>query len=184
MITVVWMEFHITAMGSPGGLSLHTTNDESYTPGLPGLSYKREGEKFIPGNMTLFTKLKKFKTLLIDDDEWIRDSMSIFFKSEGCTILTLETAEEAISLLEKEKYDILIVDYMLPGMNGIEFFKKISRTGSDPVFKHSNKRPVKILITAHGEKEIASKAKQAGIHDLIQKPFTPESIENSLKKFI
>ncbi|MEA1969716.1 MAG: hypothetical protein U9N77_16045 [Thermodesulfobacteriota bacterium] len=38
------MNFHITAMGSLGGLSLHTTKDESYTPGLPGLSYKKHKE--------------------------------------------------------------------------------------------------------------------------------------------
>ena len=134
--------------------------------------------------MNLFKKLKKFKTLLIDDDEWIRDSMSIFFQSEGCSILTLQTAEEAISLLEKKKYDILIVDYMLPGMNGIEFFKRSSKLYADSTFQTSSVRPVKILITAHGEKEIVIKAEQAGIHDLIRKPFTPESIENSLKKFI
>ena len=134
--------------------------------------------------MNLFKQLKKFKTLLIDDDEWIRDSMSIFFQSEGCSILTLQTAEEAISLLEKQKYDILIVDYMLPGMNGIEFFKRTSKIYAASTFKTSSNRPVKILITAHGEKEIVINAKQAGIHDLIKKPFTPESIENSLKKFI
>ncbi|MCD4742673.1 MAG: response regulator [Desulfobacteraceae bacterium] len=134
--------------------------------------------------MNLFKKLKKLKTLLIDDDEWIRDSMSIFFQSEGCSILTLQTAEEAISLLEKQKYDILIVDYMLPGMNGIEFFKRTSKIYTASTFQTSPTRPVKILITAHGEKEIVIKAKQAGIHDLIKKPFTPESIENSLKKFI
>ncbi|MEA1967155.1 MAG: hypothetical protein U9N77_02920 [Thermodesulfobacteriota bacterium] len=40
MIINSYAEFHITATGSLGGLSLHTTNDESYTPGLPGLSYK------------------------------------------------------------------------------------------------------------------------------------------------
>ncbi len=134
--------------------------------------------------MNLFEKLKKFKTLLIDDDEWIRDSMSIFFQNEGCSILTLETAEEAISLLGKQKYDIFIVDYMLPGMNGIDFFNKLNKISDTPTLPKSQASPVKILITAHGDKEIATKAKQAGIHDLIKKPFTPESIENSLRKFI
>lgn len=134
--------------------------------------------------MNLFEKLKKFKTLLIDDDEWIRDSMSIFFQNEGCSILTLETAEEAISLLGKQKYDIFIVDYMLPGINGIEFFKKLNSLSIDSTKQSSQTKPVKILITAHGDKEIAIKAKQAGVHDLIKKPFTPESIENSLRKFI
>ncbi|MEA1968128.1 MAG: DMT family transporter [Thermodesulfobacteriota bacterium] len=50
------MDFHITATGSPGGLSLHTTNDESYTPGLPGLSYKKKSWKMDT------MKLKTFKS--------------------------------------------------------------------------------------------------------------------------
>jgi len=134
--------------------------------------------------MDLFKTLQNIKTLLIDDDEWIRDSMSILFQSEGCTLQTLETAEEAISLLENEKYDLLIVDYMLPGMNGIDFFEKLNITGNDSSLDRSQDRPVKILITAYGEKEIIKQAKQAGVHDIIKKPFTPESIEMSLKKFI
>ncbi len=134
--------------------------------------------------MNLFKKLRKLKTLLIDDDEWIRDSMSIFFQNEGCSILTLETAEEALSLLGKKKYNIFIVDYMLPGMNGIDFFKKLNKISKASTLLKSHTKPVKILITAHGDKEIIIKAKQAGIHDLIKKPFTPESIENSLGKFI
>ena len=134
--------------------------------------------------MNLFGKLKRYKTLLIDDDEWIRDSMSIFFRNEGCSILALETAEEAISLLGKQKYDIFIVDYMLPGMNGIDFFIKLNHIYRASTLLESHTKPVKILITAHGDKEIITRAKLAGIDDLIKKPFTPESIENSLKQFI
>ena len=55
--------------------------------------------------MDLFSKLKEMKILLIDDDEWIRDSMSIFFESEGCYLLALETAEEGIEELKKEVFD-------------------------------------------------------------------------------
>ena len=133
----------------------------------------------------MFQKLKKFKTLLIDDDEWIRDAMSIFFQSEGCALTALETAEEGLLLLEREAFDVLIVDYMLPGINGIEFFKRFDRTKKISECSGSlSSLPVKLLITAHGGKEIADQADQAGIHDLILKPFTPESIENSLKKFI
>ena len=135
--------------------------------------------------MDVFQKLKKFKTLLIDDDEWIRDAMVILFQSEGCALTALETAEEALHLLEREAFDILIVDYMLPGINGIEFFKRLDRIKkTSECSARATSLPVKILITAHGEKEIVDRADQAGIHDLILKPFTPESIENSLKKFI
>ena len=44
--------------------------------------------------MELYEKLRKMHILLIDDDEWIRDAMQLFFESEGCPIKTLETAEE------------------------------------------------------------------------------------------
>ena len=44
--------------------------------------------------MNLFSKLKNMKILLIDDDEWIRDSMQLFFEGEGCHLLAIGTAEE------------------------------------------------------------------------------------------
>ncbi len=128
--------------------------------------------------MNVFKRLRQLKTLLIDDDEWIRDSMSIFFQSEGCAIQTLETAEEALQLFAKDRYDIVLIDYMLPGMNGISFARALDRLQA-----HNPKSPspiIKILITAHGEAEIVTQAKEAGFHDIIHKPFTPEAIETAL----
>jgi len=132
--------------------------------------------------MNVFKRLRQLKTLLVDDDEWIRDSMSIFFQSEGCAIQTLETAEEALHLFAKDRYDIVLIDYMLPGMNGISFAKALDR-----LTKHTPKSPtpiIKILITAHGEEEIVTQARGAGFHDIIHKPFTPEAIETALGKFL
>ncbi|MDY0375864.1 MAG: response regulator [Desulfobacterium sp.] len=129
--------------------------------------------------MNVFKGLKQLKTILIDDDEWIRDAMSIFFASEGCSIQTLETAEEALKVCEKERFDIIIIDYMLPGMNGIAFLKALEN-----LMKNQNPVPlpiVKILITAHGENEIITLAKKAGFHAVVQKPFTPEAIENAIR---
>ena len=64
--------------------------------------------------MNLFSKLRKMKILLIDDDEWIRDSLRLFFEAERCQLLTLETAEEGLVALRENTYDIIIVDYKLP----------------------------------------------------------------------
>lgn len=130
--------------------------------------------------MNVFKRLRQLKTLLIDDDEWIRDSLTIFFNSEGCTLQTLETAEEALQLFTENHYDIVIVDYMLPGMNGISFARALNRLQQRD---HLSKPIIKILITAHIEKEIETQAKEAGFHEIIHKPFTPESIENALGKF-
>ena len=121
--------------------------------------------------MDLFTKLKSMKILLIDDDEWIRDSLRLFFESEGCQIVALETAEEGLKALQCESYDIIITDYRLPGMDGLTFLEQIQAS-------HTN--AVKILITAYKSKEVVNQAKNIGVQGLISKPFTSETIETSL----
>jgi DNA-binding NtrC family response regulator len=123
----------------------------------------------------LFKKLKKKKILLIDDDEWIRSSMRLFFETEGCKLLTFETAEEAIEALKQQRYDIIITDYRLPGMDGLQFLNHSQQLCPDAL---------KILITAYRSPDIVSEAQKAGIHDFIEKPFTSKTIEYSLSRLI
>ena len=125
--------------------------------------------------MNLFNKLKEMKILLIDDDEWIRDSMRLFLEAEGCHLLALETAEEGIEALMQESYDIVISDYKLPGMDGLEFLKHVHEC--QPLAKE-------ILITAYRNKEIHEKATQIGVHDFIVKPISSGAIEASLSRVI
>ena len=125
--------------------------------------------------MNLFNKLKDHKILLVDDDEWIRDSLTLYFGTEGCHILAVETAEEGLELLKEEDYDIILIDYKLPGMDGLTFTKKIHEIRPDAI---------KILITAYKTKEVVSEAKRIGIQDLIDKPFTIKTIEDSLSRLI
>jgi DNA-binding NtrC family response regulator len=125
--------------------------------------------------MDLFARLKTMKILLVDDDEWIRDSLRIFFEAEGCHIVTLETAEEAKEELNCQDYDIIITDYRLPGMDGVELFRQI---------RNSHPDSIKILITAYKSDVVVSEAKKAGVQHLIAKPFTSETIEASLSNLI
>ncbi|MCK5783427.1 MAG: response regulator [Desulfobacterales bacterium] len=125
--------------------------------------------------MNLFKKLKNRKILLIDDDEWIRDSMALFFEDEECCLRTFETAEEGLSEINSSEFDIIIADYMLPGITGLEFFERIQTTC---------KNAIKILITAYGTDEVFLRARQLGVHDIIEKPFKTENIETSLAPFI
>lgn len=125
--------------------------------------------------MDLFEKLRGKKILLIDDDEWIRDSLSLFFESEGCQLLALETAEEGVRAVSERPFDIIIADYKLPGMNGLEFFDCVS-THAVPA--------IKILITAFGTEEALLEARSRGIQDVIEKPFTTKTIEESLSRLI
>jgi len=121
--------------------------------------------------MDIFSKLRNMKILLIDDDEWIRDSLSIFFEAEGCRIVSVETAEEGLEALRSQEYDIIITDYKLPGMDGIEFLKQIQT---------SQQNTKKIMITAYKSEALIREAKKAGVQHLIAKPFTSDTIEASL----
>lgn len=121
--------------------------------------------------MHSFSKLRKMKILLIDDDHWIRDSLRVFFEAEGCHLLALETAEEGIAALEEDAYDIIIVDYKLPGLDGIEFFKHIRNA-------HSN--AIKILITAYKSESVVSEARKLDIQGFIEKPLTTDTIMGSI----
>jgi DNA-binding NtrC family response regulator len=123
--------------------------------------------------MNLFSKLKNKKILLVDDDEWIRDSLTVYFDSEGCNILAVETAEEGLELLKQEDWDIILTDYKLPGIDGLTFFKKSQEIRPNAI---------RILITAYKSKEVVSEARSVGIQDFIDKPFTIKTIEDSLSR--
>jgi DNA-binding NtrC family response regulator len=125
--------------------------------------------------MDIFDRIKNMKILLVDDDEWIRDSLSLFFEAEGCNLLAFETAEEGMEAVKKQAYDIVISDYKLPGMDGLEFLRRV---------KEKQPKTFEVLITAYANCEIVKEAKEIGVKDIIPKPFTSEDVETSLSRII
>lgn len=116
--------------------------------------------------MNSFNYLEKVKTLLVDDDELIRDSLSMVFDSKGCFIKTAETAEEGLRALEEEKYDIIISDLRLPGIDGLRFLKFASLIQPEPA---------KLLITAYRDDHVYSEAFRIGVSEFIDKPFSVDA---------
>jgi len=125
--------------------------------------------------MDLFNKLKSMEILLVDDDEWIRHSLCLFFESEGCHLTALETAEEGMEAIKKQAYDILVTDYRLPGMDGLEFLRHIQDT---------QPHIMTVLITAYKSEDVVSEAVKLGIQDFIEKPFSTKTIEESLTRLL
>ena len=125
--------------------------------------------------MDICSTLQNMKILLIDDDDWIRDSLRIFFEAEGCHVVVLETAEEGLAELKYQAYDLIIVDYKLPGLDGLEFLKRTHDAHSDAM---------KVLITAYRTDSVISEARKAKIQGFIEKPFTAESLMASLAHLI
>ncbi len=125
--------------------------------------------------MDLFRKIREMKILLIDDDEWIRDSLSIFFEAEGCHLLALESAEEGLAAIKDQSFDLIIVDYKLPGLDGVEFLKRIHTTQPGAL---------KMMITAYRDEKLVSEAKKLKIEGFIEKPFTSDTMMASLAHLI
>ena len=112
--------------------------------------------------MNPFNELKQVKTLLVDDDEFIRGSLSMAFHNKGCAMRVAETAEEGLQALQEETFDIIISDFRLPGIDGLKFLKMAGIT---------HPQAVKFLITAYKDDHIFSDAIRMGVHEFIEKPF-------------
>ena len=125
--------------------------------------------------MDSFEKLKNKKTLLVDDDGLIRDSLTMAFISRGCTIRTVENAEKGIEVLRQEQFDIIVSDFKLPGMNGMEFFKAagMSQAGS-----------VNVLISGNVRENDLIDMECLGIHEFVEKPFTVMGLADTLAGLI
>ena len=113
--------------------------------------------------MDAFDELKQVKTLLVDDDEFIRNSLELAFKTKGCPLQVAQSAEEGLKAIKEQPFDIILSDLRLPGMSGLDFLKLTTVTHPDAI---------RFLITAYRDDRFVSEAIRSGIHQLIDKPFT------------
>src|ERR1700691_1391104 len=104
--------------------------------------------------------------LVVDDDRRIRALLSRFLLGEGYRVSTAETAADARAKLAGLRFDLLILDVMMPGENGFDFARAI-RTGSA--------MPI-LMLTARDEKESRIKGLEIGADDYLAKPFEPREL--------
>jgi two-component system phosphate regulon response regulator OmpR len=120
---------------------------------------------------------KILKILVIDDDTRLRNLLGKFLTENGFETALAKDTEEAKLFLNAQKFDLLIVDVMLPNQNGIEFTHN---------FRLSlNTTPI-IILTARGEQDDRIKGLEVGADDYMPKPFEPKElllrINNILKR--
>ena len=120
----------------------------------------------------------KIHILIVDDDDRIRNLLRDYLKENKYIISTAENADQAKIKLEYFKFDLLILDVMMPGQNGYELTKEIKKYLNVPI----------ILLTAKGEVENRIKGLELGADDYLGKPFEPKElllrIKNVIKKNI
>ena len=116
----------------------------------------------------------KYHILIVDDDDRIRGLLKDYLSRNEYIISTAEDAEQAKLKLEIIKFDIVILDVMMPGQDGYELTKEIKKNLKTPV----------ILLTAKGEVENRIKGLELGADDYIGKPFEPRELLLRIKNII
>jgi two-component system, OmpR family, phosphate regulon response regulator OmpR len=112
--------------------------------------------------------------LVVDDDNRIRDLLKEYLSDNHYIVSTAENADEAKNRLKYFKFDIIILDVMMPGQNGYDLTKEIKKQMKVPI----------ILLTAKGEVESRIKGLELGADDYISKPFEPKELLLRLKNII
>ena len=117
---------------------------------------------------------KNFHILVVDDDNRIRELVKEYLEENNFLVTSANSAEEAKKKLEIIKFDILILDIMMPGQSGL------SLTGE---LKKNNKTPI-ILLTAKGETLDKIEGLEMGADDYLGKPFDPKELLLRIKNIL
>ncbi len=104
--------------------------------------------------------------MVVDDDRRIRDLLARFLTEQGFVVLQAGDAAEAEELLKSFDVDVLVVDVMMPGQDGVEFTRSFRAREQTPI----------VLLTALGETEDRIKGLEAGADDYLPKPFEPKEL--------
>jgi two-component system response regulator ResD len=106
------------------------------------------------------------RVLVVDDEERIRRLIKMYLEREQFHLDEAENGEEALKMALENDYDLIILDLMLPGMDGIEVCEKLRDHKSTPV----------IMLTAKGEESNRIQGFEAGADDYVVKPFSPREL--------
>ena len=111
--------------------------------------------------------MQKAKILLLEDDINLSDTVAEYLEDEGYEVVTVYNGEDALEKVYESDFDILLLDVMVPGMNGFELLKKIRQKSDAPA----------IFITALDSVENLEKGYESGCDDYIRKPFALKELK-------
>ena len=115
-----------------------------------------------------------FHILVVDDDDRIRELVKQYLEENNFLVTSAKDALDARKKLEIVKFDILILDIMMPGESGLSLTKEVKKKGSTPI----------ILLTAKGETQDRIKGLELGADDYLGKPFNPKELLLRIKNIL
>ena len=112
------------------------------------------------------------KILVVDDEDYHRELMQKLLSKLGYEVEAVESAEDAFSSLEKEKFPVIITDLIMLEMDGVEFCRKIRETDN---------KTVVIALTGHTELYDIDRLKEVGFDNHLNKPFKIEVLKQAIQ---
>lgn len=115
-----------------------------------------------------------YRVLIADDEKKIRETLGDYLKAKGFDVTLAKDGEEALVKAQDEAFDIIILDVLMPGLNGIETCKEIRAFSDTPI----------VFLSALGEEADLLKGFSAGADDYIVKPFPLSVLEQKCRQVI
>ncbi|MFW2367045.1 MAG: response regulator [Desulforhopalus sp.] len=125
--------------------------------------------------MAPFEFAEKAKILVVDDESRIRDACQLVLGEQGLEVAVASDGEQGVEMIQKEHFDVILVDLMMPGLSGLEVLSFV---------KEKHPHTVVIVITGYATLEHSIEAMKKGAFDFIPKPFTPDQLRTVVAKAI
>jgi DNA-binding response OmpR family regulator len=114
------------------------------------------------------------RILAVEDDERIRTAVKLALEDEGWTVAEAGTGEDALAQFQQEPADVVLIDIMLPGIDGFEVCRSIRRTSDVPI----------VMVTARADTHDVVAGLEAGADDYLTKPFAPKELSARIRALL
>ena len=114
------------------------------------------------------------RILAVEDDERIREAVRLALEDEGWTVEVAGSGEEAIEAWERQPADVVLIDIMLPGIDGFELCRTLRRSSDVPV----------VMVTARNDTHDIVAGLEAGADDYLTKPFVPKELSARIRALL
>ena len=114
------------------------------------------------------------RILTVEDDERIRTAVSLALQEEGWEVEETSNGEDALAAFSRQPSDVVLIDIMLPGIDGFEVCRKIRRIGDVPI----------VMVTARSDSHDVVAGLEAGADDYLRKPFDPKELSARVRALL
>jgi DNA-binding response OmpR family regulator len=114
------------------------------------------------------------RILAVEDDERIRTAVKMALEDEGWVVEEAETGEEALEAFNRSPADVVLIDIMLPGVDGFEVCRSLRRTSDVPI----------VMVTARADTHDVVAGLEAGADDYLTKPFAPKELSARIRALL